>query len=391
MTEIALQGQVVPAVTQPGDPRSELLARLTAAWLTRQESPHTRVAYERDLRDWLAWCASREVHPLTARMSDVDDWIAAQRETPGRRGGSAPKYPDEAIAAAYVRWKAGKAPGGVPVSKAALAREIGMFPNALASRFRKLERDLTAGTPQGASKRSIARRVYAVRSWYKYLIRNTRSDPVPLIAYNPADTDATPKVKKGDSPTRALSRAEADRLIAVADADSPRSSAIIRLMLTNADRRSSVVAIDIPDLGWDQGHRTVTRRIKEGRTVRDPIPPPTARAIDAYLDWRGNPQDGPLFVASTGNRLSDQHLYDLVPRLAREADIPDPEEVTPHGLRATAITETIVATGDMSLAQDLAHHQHMDTTMIYNKVRGDLDRHAAYVLATRYGAKDASG
>src|SRR4051794_18809114 len=55
------------------------LVELTAAWLVRHRSAHTRTGYRRDLRHWLGWCAGAAVDPLTARMADVDAWIAAQR------------------------------------------------------------------------------------------------------------------------------------------------------------------------------------------------------------------------------------------------------------------------------------------------------------------------
>lgn len=386
MTEIALQGQILPAVMQPGDPRSELLARLTAAWLARLPSKHSRTAYERDLRDWLTWCASTGVHPLSARMSDVDDWIAAQRTAPAKRSGTGPvKYSDEAVAALYERWKAGG------VSKSALAREAGMAPSGLAKRFETLERRRGAGpASRGAAKRSIARRVYAVRSWYGYLIRNTISDPEPLIAYNPADTDATPKAGKGGSPTIALSRDEADRLIAAADADGLRSSAIIRLLLTNADRRGVIETVQITDLGNEKEHRVLTRTIKGADKVRDPIPPPTMQAIKAYLASRGDPETGPLFVTATGGPMLGQYVYDLVKRLARNAAISSADKITPHSLRATAITETIEMTGDITRGQRLGRHAHVSTTQIYDKREDGLDNHPSYLLATRYGVRGNS-
>jgi integrase/recombinase XerD len=226
-----------------------------------------------------------------------------------------------------------------------------------------------------------------VTSWYGYLVLNTAADAVPLIAYNPGAPSVRPDVDRDHSPTVGLSRAEADRLITAADADGPRSSAIIRLMLTNAYRCASVTGARIPDLGHDRGHRVLTTTIKGGHLARDPLPPGTAAAIDAYLAARGKPADGPLFATRAGRPIDEGQLYKLVRRLARKAGIPSAGQLSPHSLRRTAITEALDATGDLRKAQDLAHHADPRTTRLYDDGRGKLDGHAAYVLGTRYGVR----
>jgi integrase/recombinase XerD len=316
VTALELAGRVLPAL--PGAP-DDLLRRLTAAWLERYESRHTRAAYERDLTCWLAWCAGHGTHPLRARVMDIDSWLADQRDR------------------------------------------------------------------QHAARRSVARRLSAVASWYSYLIVNTAGDPQPLITYNPAVTDARPKVDRDASPTVGLTRAEADRLIHAADADGLRSSAIIRFMLTNAARCDVICTADIAHLGHDRGHRVITIPVKGGKVKRDPIPPPTARAIDAYLASRGSPASGPLFATKTGRHVAEPYLFRLVRRLAAKAALAAAGQLSPHSLRHTAITEALEATHDLRKAQDLAGHADPRTTRLYDLRRGELDGHAAYVLATRYG------
>lgn len=318
MADLELAGRVLPAIPPvPGGP-DDLLRRLTEAWIDRYKSRHTKAAYRRDLASWLTWCRDSGVHPLRARIMNVDQWIARQQQ-------------------------------------------------------------------DGAARRSIARRVSVAASWYRYLIINTAEDDEPLITHNPAKTDARPSVDRDHSPTVGLSRAEADRLIAAADADSLRSSAVIRLMLTNATRCDVICTADIASLSHDRGHRVITVRVKGDRLKRDPVPPPTARAIDAYLSSRGNPEAGPLFATRTGRHLAEPYLFRLVRRLAAAADIPAAGRLSPHSLRHTAITEALEATHDLRKAQDLAGHADPRTTRLYDLRRGQLDGHAAYVLATRYG------
>lgn len=329
MTDLELTGRVLPALPPLPDGPDELLRRLTAAWLARYKSVHTRTAYERDLSYWLAWCRESGIHPLQARMMNVDEWIAWQQQR-GVRGDGKPAAP-----------------------------------------------------------RSIARRISVTASWYSYLIRNTAEDDEPLITHNPALTDGRPNADKDHSPTIGLSRAEADRLIAAADSDGLRSAAIIRLMLTNAVRAAVIETAEIGSLGHDRGHRVLRMTLKGNRVVSDPLPPATAEAVDAYLEWRGSPASGLIFVTQTGKPVDEPHLRKLVRRLARQAGIPSAEHLSPHSLRHTAITETLDATGDLRKAQDLAHHADPRTTRLYDLRRGELDGHAAYVLATRYGTRQA--
>lgn len=323
MSDVVLTGPALPAAPDGLSERDQLLARLTQAWLNRNDSVHTYTAYRRDLTYWLTWCQARGLHPLDARLADVDDWLAKQRTT-------------------------GVRPGAPP-----------------------------------AARRSIARRLAVVSSWYKYLIANTANDPEPLIAHNPADGANRPDVERDASPTTALSRAQADRLIAVADEDGPRSSALVRLLLTNAYRCMDMLGADIEDLGEDLGHRTIGTTVKGAHVVKDALPPPTAQAIDAYLAWRGNPTSGAIFVTRTGTRMDNSGFRKLLRRLCLLAGVP---VISPHGGRRTAITEAIRVVGIRG-AQNLAHHADPRTTGIYDAAQGELDGHPAYVLATRYGVR----
>lgn len=327
MTDLELAGVILPA--EADAPVDVQLQRLTAAWIHRQRSEHTKVAYHRDFAYWVDWCDRCGVSPLQARMMHMDAWIAYQRQY-GVRGEGKP-----------------------------------------------------------AAEASIARRVAVASSWYRYVIKNTAADDAPLITHNPADTDARPRIDQDYSPTVGLTTAEADRLIRAADADSPRTSALIRLMLTNALRCDSVIRLGIEDIGYDRGHRVLHPVGKGNKKGRQPLPPATGAAIDRMLAERGNPTAGPLLVTKKGKQLDEPYLFRLVRRLALAAGLPQAEDLSPHSLRHTAITETLEQAG-MRAAQDLADHADPRTTRRYDRRRNSLDGHAAYLLAGRYGADPES-
>jgi site-specific recombinase XerC len=301
------------------------LSALTTTWLAVKKSEHTRRAYQRDLEHWLTHCATAGVDPRTARMADVDAWIVAQRRD-GTRGG------------------------------------------------------------RPAAESTVARRVAAVSSWYAYLVANTEDDPVPLVTRNPAAHAGRPKVDPDYSPTVGLDATEADRLLHAADQDSATSSALIRLVFTAGLRIGSALHARIEDLGHDSGHRTLEIVVKGNRRARIPLPPVVAAAVADMLAERGNPGTGPLFLTPTGTPIYHMYAYRLVQRLARRADLPAADKLTPHGLRHSAITAFLDHThGDLRGAQRFAGHADPRTTGRYDRARHGLSDHGAYVLAARFG------
>jgi site-specific recombinase XerD len=238
---------------------------------------------------------------------------------------------------------------------------------------------------EGAADTSIARRVSAISSWYRYLIDSTGADPTPLAVYNPAKTRAKPKVDPDYTPTVGMTTAEAGQLIQAADEHSLMAGALVRLLLTNGLRIGSVMDAKISDLGVDRGHRVLTLRIKGGKLDRVPIPPMTASAIDLYLEHRGNPADGWLFLAPRGGKLYEVYVWRLIRKLSVWAGIPMPFQRSPHGCRHTAITELIDSGVSLLDAQKFARHKDPRTTKRYYHGLDNLDRHGAYGLAARLG------
>lgn len=182
-----------------------------------------------------------------------------------------------------------------------------------------------------------------------------------------------------------------DRLLATADADSATSSALIRLVFTEGLRVGSALTAQIEDLGHDQGHRVLDVQVKgraDDEPDRIPLPPVVDTAVDAMLTERGHPTAGSLFLTPTGRPIYHMYVYRLVKRLAKRAGIAAFEKLTPHGLRATAITLYLDATnGDVRGAQQFAGHARPETTMAYDKRRKTYSGHGAYVLAGRFGAR----
>ncbi len=115
---------------------------------------------------------------------------------------------------------------------------------------------------------------------------------------------------------------------------------------------------------------------KGGKVANIPVAPRTARAIDLAV---GERSEGPIFLASGGQRLDRHGAARIVRRVARRAGIT--KSVGPHTLRHASITTSFDAGGPLWDVREAASHADPRTTMRYDRARGSLDRYATYIVA----------
>jgi integrase/recombinase XerD len=294
--------------------------QVTEAWLAnRRLSAHTRDAYRRDVAAWLAWCAERGLDPLRAGFLDVNAYARALESRVDPRTGRAP------------------APA------------------------------------------TVARKLSGLSSWYAFLAR------LRAVEANPVGGADRPHVSRDHSATVGLTGDEVDALLAAAAAlDGPaaaRHRAVLALFADLGLRVGELVGLDVTDLGWERGHRSIRFVGKGGRPRRRALTPAAAAALDAYLATRPGADGGPLFVTSSGARLDRHAVFRLVRRLARDAGIAGWARLSPHSLRhafATAARAEGVALEDV---QDAMGHADPRTTRRYDRDRHNLDRDPAYTIA----------
>lgn len=232
-------------------------------------------------------------------------------------------------------------------------------------------RDMEAS---GLSDTTQARRLASLAKFYRYLIVEGPLESSPV-----ADVER-PKVDRDHSTTIGIDREEARALISVAEAHSPRSNALIRLLVGNGLRVGEALHSEISDMTTQRGHRVLTVKGKGKHTDDVVLAPSTAAAIDAYMEGEGR-EKGLIFLTGTGKRLNQSDAFRMLRRLARKAGIQSAEKLSPHGLRHTAITQFLDAGGSLRDAQDFARHADPRTTRRYDRARNNLDRHGAYKLA----------
>ena len=214
---------------------------------------------------------------------------------------------------------------------------------------------------RGLEPASVARKLAALRSFYRFLVRRG------VVDRNPARELRGPRLTRtlpGFLPIdEAKSLVEAR---ALGGAMRARDVAILELLYATGLRVSELAGLDVDAV--DRDARTV-RVLGKGRKERIvPYGAAAARALDAYLNARPA-RRGPLFTGARGGRLGVRSIRAVVERAGRAAGVA--RRVTPHTLRHTFATHLLDAGADLRMIQELLGHSRLSTTQRYTHVGAD--------------------
>ena len=227
-----------------------------------------------------------------------------------------------------------------------------------------LERWLAELRAAGLSPATIARRVAAVRSFFRHLVLlGARTD-------SPAAALELPRRRR--KLPRTLSPAEAQRLIEAAAGSTPRmmrDRALVELLYGAGLRVSEAVGLD--RTGVDLERRLVRCT---GKGNKERVVPVGRHAVEAlrrylahgrpYLDKRHRPE---LFLNAQGGALTRAGAFLILRRLAGRAGL-EPERVHPHLLRHSFATHLLEGGADLRSVQEMLGHADLGTTELYTHV-----------------------
>lgn len=231
------------------------------------------------------------------------------------------------------------------------------------------------------SATSTARRLSVISSWYAYLVSNE------IVGCNPVVAVDRPEVNHDHSPTVGLTGAQVGEFMRAARAATGpaalRDAALLAMLAELGLRVGEALKLNVGDLRYNLGHRTVTVAGKGGKRRELPIPAPLARDLDAYLNQRGDSGEGdtPLFTTTTGKRVDQPAVFRLVRRIGKSAGLPSADQLSPHSLRHTAATAALDAGAPLRDVQDMLGHADPRTTRRYDRSRGNLDRSPVHAIS----------
>jgi len=249
----------------------------------------------------------------------------------------------------------------------------------------RLHAFVAAGTAAQLKPRTLARRISAMRQFYKFLvIDGVRQD-------DPTSGLDTPRL--GRPLPKLLSEAEIGRLIAAAGAvlgdEGTRLLCIFELLYATGLRVSELVTLPVAAARRDPRFLLVKGKGGKERVV--PLSEPGRQALAAYLACRERflPDAQPsrwLFPSrGTAGHLTRQRCGQLMKELAAAAGL-DPARLSPHVLRHAFASHLLDHGADLRSVQQMLGHADIATTQIYTHVLSDRLRRlveTAHPLARR--------
>jgi len=253
------------------------------------------------------------------------------------------------------------------------ARDLGALAEFAAGAGQALEHldraDLDAFVRQqmarGLSPRSVARRVAAVRGFYRFLVLDRRVEHCPADdLQSPRAWPALPKL---------LSPEDVETLIAQPDVATPlglRDRAMIELLYATGLRVSELIGVRFADLHLDELYLTCVGKGNKERLV--PVGEQAAEWIGRYRR-EARPQLSPLppkardtvFVNARGARMTRVGFWKILKRYGRRANL---RTLSPHVLRHSFATHLLENGADLRAIQLMLGHADLSTTQIYTHV-----------------------
>jgi site-specific recombinase XerD len=239
---------------------------------------------------------------------------------------------------------------------------------------------------EGAASSTIRRRLAALSSLYKHLVRHGHAPR------NPVGKVERPAINRDEGATAAFSKAQARKLLDLPDEDTVaglRDCAILSVGLQVGLRRAEIAALKVGDLHQNRGYDSLRVSHKGGRRDALAINPQTAARLRAYLDKAGHGADvdGPLFrpLRHNGKRREDRRGMDpdAIDRVVRKyaGALRLDRGYSAHSMRATFITTALENGAQLEDVQKAAGHRDPSTTKLYDR-RGYNPEKAASFFAT---------
>ena len=212
----------------------------------------------------------------------------------------------------------------------------------------------------GISPTARARKLSALKSFYKYLTVRTK-----LLTENPVADLEYPKLRKSLPKYLTLEQSAA-LLRSVSGQNQARDYAILMLFLNCGIRRSELVGLNLTDVYEDRirvvGKGNKERFVYFGSSCR--------KAIDAYLPERHKKvltDNRALFGSRNGNRISVDAVHSLVKKALLKSGL-DATQFSAHKLRHTAATMMLAGGVDVKTVQEVLGHENLNTTQIYTHI-----------------------
>ena len=226
----------------------------------------------------------------------------------------------------------------------------------------------------GKSTRSAARKLAAVRSFLRFLVRRK------VLRHNPGNTVVTPRLPK-KLPVF-LDEPSVERMMTIPDCSTLnglRERAILEMLYGTGIRLNELIQLDVRDLDLRQGIVKVLGKGRKHRVL--PVGRKAIEAVDRYLARRGDSisarttgaDRNALILSPRGRRMYPNGVYLIVDKYI--GMVSEIEKRSPHVLRHTFATHLLNRGADLRAVKELLGHESLSTTQIYTHVTVERLKH----------------
>lgn len=278
--------------------------------------------------------------------------------------------------------------GYSPATVAAYASDLSQFELFLAAQKHSLaspenitrqhvSRYLADLHRQGSAKSSMARKLAALRTYFRYCIRMRR------MAHNPATQVRNPKQEQrhpnmlnvdqafalldGASTAGGVSGRASVPEDATSEALHARDLALGELLYGSGLRISEAVGLDVDQVDPRSGMVRVLG--KGGKARLAPLSDAAVEALRRWITLRGalaQPSEKALLVGARGGRLDRRQAARIIDDMCKRAGLT--QSISPHGLRHSFATHMLEAGADLRAVQELLGHSRLTTTQRYTSL-----------------------
>ncbi|MBA3916458.1 MAG: site-specific tyrosine recombinase XerD [Acidobacteriales bacterium] len=221
----------------------------------------------------------------------------------------------------------------------------------------------------GVDARSVARKLSALRHFYRYLLLDKFIEHDPTLNIDsPRQWKVLPKSLARDEVGRVLSgNSAADKSPAL----ELRDHAMLEVLYAAGLRVSEVAGARLEDLKLELGYMLVGGKGDKERIV--PLGRSSQEALEHYLrDGRpslaGEQSSSLLFIAAGAKKLTRQRLWQIVTSATKRTA----RQVSPHAMRHSCATHMVENGADLRTVQTILGHADISTTQVYTHLA--LDR-----------------
>lgn len=249
---------------------------------------------------------------------------------------------------------------------------------------------------QHVDKSSLARKMSAIRSFYRFLLRENiiQKSPIPVTSGRRRGERSGLSPKQDKKLPVFLSQQEMLHLLELPDATRPegqRDRAMMELLYASGLRVSEIWQLDLDSLDLTSREIRVTGKGSKERIVLMGLP--AADALDEYIHngrskLCGNFSHNALFLNSRGKRLTMRGIQKMIKHYALAGGIE--KDVHPHVLRHTFATHMLDGGADLRVVQELLGHADLSSTQIYTHVTRQQARKVYLAAHPLAGEKEST-